>query len=648
MEQIKIAETKYLRAKIAYYEGNPLMTDSEFNFLEQFLINAGSKVVEQVGSKRKDFDFEHPTKMLSLRKFQTEKYNNGDTNYMINDFQKWFQKRMEILKRAQYYSNNKIILFASPKFDGSAINIIYHNGFLYQVLTRGDGEAGKDITKRFIPLLPNFIDCNCKYEDGNRIELEGHNVFEIRCEVVINKNLFDKKYKGTKEEGKFANPRNYVAGVLGKDDYNKIKVSELSIQPLHFIQNGKQQSKYNIGSDFYKNLVYQKTFRSSDYKSIIQFFENIRDKFEYPLDGVVLSFETHARKFLGENNHDPEWSVAIKFVSEEIITSYEGLELNISKRGEIVPVVLMKPVQLAGTTVKRASGYNMGFIVKNQIGPGSSFSVIKAGEIIPEIQNVVIPSTEKVELITHCPFCSSLLTFDNIHLKCNNEICSGRNAKKLASAAAMLDLKNIGNKTLVYFSDDFTNMFELMKWVLTEGKSDKIINYGIKYNSRSHEIFVNAFTSIQSLPYAKVIIMLGYDNVGRKISEQLALEHAGLEHDYASLEKALVLKLHEPEIEVNIKNAVKTLEDFGIKIDRPILEIVSTDTKYVCMTGSPKTFGFKTKSEFLNQFTNVIEVSLSDKKCQYLITDDYNSTSNKMKTATKRGIIIKTYEDFKK
>jgi len=140
--------------------------------------------------------------------------------------------------------------------------------------------------------------------------------------------------------------------------------------------------------------------------------------------------------------------------------------------------------------------------------------------------------------------------------------------------------------------------------------------------------------------------MLGYDNVGEKLSTQLAREHAGLDYDYANLERALVAKLRSSEVSDYIKKVVTVLESLGITIDRPKAK-VSAGTIYVCMTGSPKVFGFATKADFISKFPMVEEVSISDKKCQYLITDDYNSSSNKMGVATKKGIQIRTYGDFK-
>jgi NAD-dependent DNA ligase len=638
MVNLNLLEEKYLKAKIAYYEGipefqdgTPALTDAEFDALEVLLKNEGSKVIEQVGSKRKDFDFTHPTKMLSLAKIQTEATEEG-TNYVEDLFQKWYQKRLATI-------GGTPLLWASPKFDGNAINIIYRGDKLTNILTRGDGFTGKDISKRFIeagkiPKTIGFLGID---------NISSEDVIEIRCEVVIKSKLFEEKY--SKE---FANPRNYVAGVIGKDEENLEKMSELDIIPLIYLINGKHASQ----TIFQKNLAFSKDYNTpllaENYIDVIKVHENLRKTYQYQLDGVVISFGVEFREKLGTNDHDPEWSLAIKFVPVEVVTTVEGIEWNLSKRGEIIPTVLLKPVLLDGSTVRRASGYNAAYLIEKGIGFGALVSIAKAGDIIPEIQKVIVPASEnptKLFPIT-CPVCGSSVLFNQVHLICLNEDCKGRIAKQLSGAVKLLELRGIGEKTIEPFAEDFKNMFEVIGWARTTG-GEGIDKYGIKTGSRSHEIFINAFKNIKSLTYGQVIQMLGYDNVGDKISIQLAREHAGLDFDYANLERALVSKLRSSEVSGYIKAVVSGLESMGIEIERPKKKEIMTGIIYACMTGSPKTFGFATKADFISKFPTVEEVSITDKKCQYLITDDYNSTSNKMGVAEKKGIIIKTYGDFK-
>lgn len=627
--QIQNLETQYLKAKVAYYDGNPILTDAEFDVIEQELIKIGSKVIDQVGSKRKDFDFPHPSPMKSLSKIQTST-EKGVTDYREVSFMDWFNKRNK-----QLFNSIKSIHY-SPKFDGSAVNIIYRNGNLEAVLTRGDGKFGKDASDRFKSLLPPTI---------NII-----GVVEIRCEAVMRKSIFNEKYAD-----EFANARNIVAGIIGKDDIDKEKVSDLTLMPIHLIVDGKHKDITDLKSQIAGYSIFPSTFQigtipatKEAYIQIIKYWEDNRDAFAFQLDGVVFSLPIETREFLGENDHDPEWAIAIKFVPEQVVTSVEGVIWNLGKTGELTPVVKLKAVQLAGTTVKRASGYNAGYIVQNKIGEGTIVSIAKAGDIIPEIQKVVVPGVVE-ELPSTCPSCKQPLTFDGIHLMCNNENCETIIAKKLAAGVGVLDLRSIGGKTIEPFAKSFTDMIQIMKFVLRYHKEPEfsLEKWDIKKGSRSHEIFVSAFTNIKTLNYSQVILMMGLDGVGKKLSEQAAREYCGLVPNYTSMERALVVKLQDPKVKQYVVDTVYDLEHLGVTVDKPMDKIKDNTSIYVCMTGSPKDFGYKTKEEFIKQFPNVVEVDLNNKDCNYLITDSYTSTSSKMKVAEKKGIKIVTYGDFK-
>lgn len=633
MVNIQKLETQYLKAKVAYYEGTPLMTDTAFDYLEQELKQLNSKVIEQVGSKRKDFNFPHPTPMRSLSKIQTESKGN-QTNYQEKLFIDWLNKKNSILLKFNKKINE---IYYSPKFDGSAINIIYHGNNLESILTRGDGKLGKNITNKFYEYIPHTI------KHGM---ISNNTITEIRCEVVISTKIFNEKYSSD-----FANARNFVAGIIGKDDIDKEKIKDLSIVPIHFIIDGAHYDIHEIEQSFINNKIFISSFLSQIsinkecYIEVIKKMEKLRKTIDFQLDGVVFSVPPSIRKYLGENDHSPEWAIAIKFVPDEVITSVKGIEWSIGKSGELTPVVILNPVHLAGTIVKRASGYNAGYIVSNKIGIGSIISISKAGDIIPEIQNVITPG-ENTILPTHCLKCYFNLSFDGIHLKCNNENCKGIISKKLMIGADILDLKNVGEKTLEPFAKHFKNIYELFCWVKTSARYGNIDKYGIKYGSKSHYIFINAFENIKSISYEQVILMMGYDGVGKKLAKQIAREYCGLTPDYANMEKRLVEKFKDPNIVSYIKTAVMNLSALGVHVDRPIDDNVEKYI-YVCMTGSPKTFGYKTKEEFIKQFSNVIETSLSDPHCSFLITDSYQSTSGKMKDANKKGIKIVTYNDFK-
>lgn len=376
---IQNLETQYLKAKIAYYDGNPIMSDAAFDVLEQELKAAGSKVIEQVGAKRKDFDFPHPTPMKSLAKFQTASVK-GVTDYQEVQFMEWLTKRIVAVRKEVEYEIEH--MFYSPKFDGSAINIVYRDGKLESVLTRGDGKTGKDVTDRFRAHLPATV------EDGF-ITSRPDSLIEIRCEAVMSKSVFEKKYAE-----KFANARNLVAGIIGKDDIDTEMVADITLIPLHFISDGHINVKYV--KDLFEGYPIVGNHHSvqirptvEDYLAAVKYMEKERENFEFPLDGIVFSLPVQVRELLGENDHDPEWAIAIKFVPDEVVTPVIGVQWNLGKTGEMTPVVCLKPVTLAGTTVKRASGYNAGYILKHRIQKGTIVSLHKSGDIIPEISKII-------------------------------------------------------------------------------------------------------------------------------------------------------------------------------------------------------------------------------------------------------------------
>jgi NAD-dependent DNA ligase len=258
----------------------------------------------------------------------------------------------------------------------------------------------------------------------------------------------------------------------------------------------------------------------------------------------------------------------------------------------------------------------------------------------------MIPANLQKYLPTVCPSCGSTLTFDGIHLMCENLLCPGIVAKKLSYQVGVLDLKQVGNSTIVPFAKDFPNMYRIFQYILLNHKDKgfSLERYGIRPGTRSHEIFVSAFTNIKSLDYWKVILLLGYDGVGKKVAQQAAREYCGLEANYSGLERALVSLLQTEDIRNYINDCIMFLESHGVSIDRP-MDLTNGDTIFICMTGSPKEFGYKTKDEFIKQFPNCKESDL--KNASFLITDSYTSTSSKMGVAKKKGITIKTYGDFK-
>jgi len=628
-------ENLYLRAKIAYYEGNDIMTDVEFDTIEAQLRDMGSKVMEQVGSKRKDFDLAHPNKMLSLAKIQMEEVDNKKS-----DFLNWYNKRLTIINQAGNI-DLKIMLEWTPKFDGNAINCIYKGGELVEILTRGDGFTGKDITNKLRTFVPQNIGT---LPLTAFTELQ---TIEIRCEVVMPSANFEKINNLREANGQqlFANARNFVAGLLGKDEIETDTLKQLKILPLHLLVDGEHRPIQKLTG--WADLMLVNEF-AEGYDEMISEFERVRSTFEVGLDGVVISFPPKYRKLLGENSHDPEWAIAIKFVPIETIATVKGFEWNVSKTGELSPVVLFEPVALDGTMVKRASGYNAGYIINNKLGIGAKVSLAKAGDIIPEIQKIIIPSNSLDVLPDECPICGYPVSFDGIHLVCSNETCEGKMLKRLGVGLGVFDIKRVGGRTIAPFVGHFDNFVELFIWVRKNTDNPSAFEpFDFKLDSRSLEIFIDGFKNIKSISAAKIIQALGYDEVGNSISPELAKWYCGFNADFKGFEKAIVEKMKQTSMQDYITNLFREITSCGVEVEYPKAIVdLPKNIIFVEMTGSPKP-NWKTKEEFLKVFSGrVIHTGLNDRNCLYLLTDDYASTSNKMADARKRKIEIMSYEDF--
>lgn len=256
-------------------------------------------------------------------------------------------------------------------------------------------------------------------------------------------------------------------------------------------------------------------------------------------------------------------------------------------------------------------------------------------------------NTHELFIPSHCPHCNSELTFDGIHLMCNNTKCKGRIAKQLASNASFINLKGIGPKTIESFASDFEDLVDLIVWTRTKGESSDIENYDIVHNSRSHELFLNAFNNIKVLTYGQVIVLMSYNNVGLKLADQVANMYNTGDADFTGHDRSIVEMFKGEEVKDKIKAKIEALVAVGIDVEIPVPKVITSDSLFVCMTGSPKPFGFATKKVFTELIGDKLnEVSITSKDCQYLITDDLNSKSSKMKNAEKKGIEVITYGAF--
>lgn len=631
---LKEKETLYLKAKKKYYDGDPIMTDSAFDLLEKELLELKSTVINIVGAFDRKAKHKHITPMVSLDKIQANK-ETGEAP--VSEFNDWVNK-MRI--------KSDIQLQYEQKLDGNAINIIYINGKADKALSRGDGEVGFDYLKRL-------------NEKQIPAEIPNKGKVEIRCEAVIPLSIFNEKYlkNSSEDEGaKFSNARNYVAGILRNDNSTREQLDEIHVIPVEYREisdNGKiiyhniDEIK-NFGFKYFDKLVSTRA-TSSDFENQFNWFENFRKNVsEYQIDGIVIKTPFNYRESIGETEHHPNWAVAIKFKPENCSTKTLGLELKIGKTGNFTPVVLLEPVDLDGSVVTKASGYNYKFITENLIGDGSIVTLVKSGDIIPQIISVDVMANTPFEMPTICPHCGNELKIvNNTHLNCDNKDCSGRNLYRFISGMEALKIDGVGEAFLeklfncgldipmMYIGQDFVTSEFLVKQGMKEGK--------ILDN------FVENLRKIKTLTIEQVIALFSFDkmSLGGKTTKEVAKKLSGVSYSFFGLEKDVVNSFENGGVgEIVVREAISVLKERGIDIE--MMKEKSVDTMKLCLTGSPKSFGYNSKKEFITFLESKgISVEETDvKNCNYLVTDDLSSTSSKMVTAKKLKINIVKYDYF--
>lgn len=636
---LKEKEDLFLKAKDRYYSGDPIMSDPQFDRLEQWLDSEGSKVVNKVGgadTDRAKLIHKHMSPMLSLEKIQV----NDEDNFPLAEIQTW-------------NSSGIYPLEATPKFDGNAVELQYDNGQLVKAVTRGEDGLGSDVTAKLKFLAPTTIPSTKR--------------LEIRGEVVMPFENFKKdKYAGKKNE------RNMVAGILGRDD--KFEDDIKDCQFIAYSIKMHEGNKFFHVEDAMNNLakmgfnkecpVRIETINSaSDYRRVYDIFKTYRaTQSPFRLDGIVFKMPEKYRASVGDGRKAPKWAIAIKFPAKEVTTTIMDIKWEVGYTGELSPVGILEPVDLDGSEVKRASLYNKTRIEENCTFPGAIVSIRKAGDIIPQVTKIIQKSPRAAEFLknksfypTHCPSCNCAISIEvyatkkneapTEHLMCNNMKCPARNVRRLSLGLSALKIKGIGESTCEgLFASGVENIFDVFN--PDKMNTQALCKHGIFKPGRQLELILAAIKKFNKVDLKNAILALQFEGLGDSGSTEVSKLVANQPYSFDSFEKAVVEPFLSPTSWQTqaVKTFLQLLKDRGVEIVMPTA--ISGDVIVFEMTGSPEGAGYKTKDDlkaFLAQH-GYTHGKLKD--AQLLLTDSYTATTSKMKDAAKKGIKILTYEDL--
>ena len=630
------ARVKYKEAKDYYYNNiETIMSDIEFDELEEWLKDNDPDFKMFVGSPTKEDKHTHWSPMLSLDKIQIkpDAENKSDILRLTKDVTEWTSTF------AQHANDN--VFEITPKYDGVSINIQYINGELSKAITRGDKIKGRDITERVKDLIPNNIMTDFSY-------------VEIRGEVLMPIDIFETKYSKD-----FKNARNIVSGMLTQKDPD-FDFTDLVVMPFECRFYDANKNQVDIDNEQQTILKFlQKNWPNFDpfyvtENYIIDFgtVYNIwhalmeqRTKSKFQLDGFVI--KSNFRYVTGENSNHPKWAKAIKFLPKKTITSILDIDWRIGKTGEFTPVALLAPVDLDGSIVQNASLHNLGTIQRLKTSVGAVVSIEKKGDIIPQITEVIESSKNDIVYPLVCPFCSTPTEVDEIRVVCPNIECSEVKKLKFVSGVLRLEYDMLGDKNAgkLYDTGLFETVFDIFNRELMTVSG--LVNSGHFSDGKIVRKIVEAFSRKRDIDIVTVIRLMDIDRIGSKTAKVLSEYLSFGEADFSGLEKAIIESFTTGELNVEFNNIVNKLESFGMTIQKEEPKVVAAGGTFE-MTGSPKAAGWNVKKQFIDDaLTCGFSHSSLSKDSRFLLTDSYNSSSSKMAKATKLGVEIITYEDFK-
>lgn len=613
-------ETRYLKAKETYYNGEPIMSDDEFDQLEEELKILGSDVVNMVGTADRRFKHQHLSPMSSLDKIQA----NLDGTLPFEQLENWFSK-----------FPTGTVFEATPKYDGMAINAIYRKGNLERCITRGDKLKGKDATSKLMRKIP--------------LTIESEMDVEVRGEIVIPFRIFEEKYLNHPDENirKYKNPRNFVAGVVNRDETTDDLLNEVCFMAVEArIHDGDYEYPENTNE-----FLWSRGFNKSDhfFKTFTFTRENFQEVYDqmksyreidspFQLDGFVVKAPESMRKELGESGHHPNWAVAIKFPPKEAITTVTGLKNRVGTTGEIIPGIELTGVDLDGSTVRNTAGFNWGYIIKNGLFPGAKVAIVKSGDIIPIVTRVIEPVFDG-EIPTMCPCGKGPAILDGIHLMCGADECEVKTLKRFINGVGIYRMDKFGGVTRrLMYEAGFTQLAQVFDRSIFNKES--LIASGKFKAGKTLDSLFEEMEKVTKVSLAQIILSLGFDGVGSTAAKQLAKYIRGKEYSFSGLERAALEGFDKGPKRDKVEELVKVFEARGVEIEE---DVVVKDGIGYEMTGSPKASGFSVKSDLEKFLLSKGYVHTGLKEAKILLTDSLGSSSSKMAQARKLGVEIVEY-----
>ncbi|MDQ5971518.1 MAG: ligase [Patescibacteria group bacterium] len=645
-DQIALLRHKY------HTENDPNVTDDVYESLTRELIKLekenpefidSNSAINRVAGEPLPFftKVKHNSRMLSL--------NDAFSDEEVYDWQKRITKLL--------HSDKKINYFCELKFDGLAVTLRYEDGAFIQGATRGDGFIGEDVTENLkmvdnVPLVLNK-------------EIKGSLI--VRGEVVMSKLVFEKLNNKNKKLGKtiFANTRNAAAGSLrqldpriARDrhlDFFAYDMSEFPKDIVIHTHSDKHVLLQELGFNVDKHE--KKAQNLEEVKEFIKEISKMRDNFTYGTDGVVVHVDSlEMEEILGVVGKAPRYAIAYKYPAERATTLVTDITLNIGRTGVLTPLAHFVPTNVAGSTVSKATLHNMDQIERLDIRIGDTVVIQKAGDVIPEVVEVLVNMREskekKFKMPNECPVCGANVQQKDIFYYCMNKNCTGRDRRGMQHFVQALEIYEIGPKILDRLKEEGLISDAPDLFTLEESDLAGLERFGAKSAT-------NIITSIQShkkVEFWRFLYALGILHMGEQTARDVAnhfqlfekLQKASL-GDIESIEnigpvvsESIYNFLHDKQNIILIEKFFKN----GVTIEKTkILKDGKFDNKIFVLTGTLEKMSREIAKKKIIENGGKVGSAVST-KTDYLLAGE--NAGSKYKDAQKLEVKIITEDEFLK